>query len=108
MAGVLVIAALGFAAVELAAGDGASSPEGAVEALFRAIDQEDAIGAIEALEPSERRLLMSTVGDLQTRANGSGSPTPMPISAACRAWTSRSATWRCAPRTSPTAWWPSS
>jgi len=76
MAGVLVIAALGFAAVELAAGDGASSPEGAVEALFRAIDQEDAIGAIEALEPSERRLLMSTVGDLQDEGDRLGLTDP--------------------------------
>lgn len=65
LAGVLVIGALGFAATNLASGDGAASPEAAVEALFDAIDQEDAIGVVEAMEPSERRLLMDTLREVE-------------------------------------------
>jgi hypothetical protein len=65
LAGVLVIGALGFAATNLASGDGADSPEGAVEALFDAIDQEDAIGVVEAMEPAERRILMDTLREVE-------------------------------------------
>jgi len=69
IAGVLAVGALGFAAVNLAAGDGAASPEKAVEAFFGAMDQEDAIGVVEALEPTERRILMAALRETDREAS---------------------------------------
>lgn len=74
--GALVIASVGFAAVTLTAGDGASSPEAAVEAFFEAVDREDAIGVVESLEPSERRLLMATVRELEQQGERLGLTDP--------------------------------
>ncbi|MCB1039872.1 MAG: hypothetical protein KDA94_10140, partial [Acidimicrobiales bacterium] len=72
VAGILVIGSLGFAGISLTEGDGADSPEGAVEQLFDAIDDEDAIGVVEALEPSERRILMDALEQLQTEGERLG------------------------------------
>ncbi|CAN5743648.1 hypothetical protein BH10ACT1_BH10ACT1_20760 [soil metagenome] len=54
---VLALAAGAFGVSVLAAGDGADSPEDAVEAMFDAIDHEDPIGVLEALDPTERDIL---------------------------------------------------
>lgn len=76
LAGILVIGTLGFAAINLTAADGADSPEAAVEGLFEAIDQEDLIGMVESLEPAERRLLLSTVQELQAEGERLGLADP--------------------------------
>lgn len=64
-----VLAASTFAFVALTRPDGAGSPEEAVEALFAALEAEDAIGVMEALPPGEREVLLepmvATVGELQ-------------------------------------------
>ncbi|MCB0972027.1 MAG: hypothetical protein KDA97_11025, partial [Acidimicrobiales bacterium] len=71
-AGVLVVASFGFAVSSLTAADGASSPEEAVEDLFDAIDQEDAIGVVEALEPVERDILRQVLDDAQAETERVG------------------------------------
>jgi hypothetical protein len=67
-AGVLVIATLGFAVTDLTSSDGAASPEAAVQAFFDAVGDEDVIGVIESLEPSERRIVMRSVREVQAQA----------------------------------------
>ncbi|HEX2576171.1 MAG TPA: hypothetical protein VHK88_07460, partial [Aquihabitans sp.] len=57
----LAVVAGGFGIVALSAGDGADSPEAAVEAMFDAIDQEDVIGVLEALDPTERDILRPAI-----------------------------------------------
>jgi hypothetical protein len=69
LAGLAVLAAGVFGFSWLTAGDGASSPEAAVDRLFGAIANEDPIGALEALAPGERKVLRQPfediVGELQ-------------------------------------------
>ncbi len=69
LAGLGVVAAAVFAFSWLTAGDGADSPEAAVDSLFGALEEEDAIGALEALAPGERKVLREPfediVGELQ-------------------------------------------
>jgi hypothetical protein len=69
LAGLAVVTAGVFAFSWLTAGDGASSPEAAVDQLFGAIEDEDPIGALEALAPGERKVLREPfediVGELQ-------------------------------------------
>jgi hypothetical protein len=64
-----VLSAGTFAAVALTRPDGAGSPEAAVESLFEALGNEDAIGVMESLPPGERDVLLepmvATVGELQ-------------------------------------------
>lgn len=69
MAGLLVVAAVGFGIVQLSQGDGASSAEKAVEELFDAVDRQDAIGAAEALEPTERKILVDALEEAKTEAD---------------------------------------
>jgi hypothetical protein len=57
----LAVVAGGFGVVTLTAADGAESPEAAVRAMFDAIDHEDVIGVIEALDPVERDILRPAV-----------------------------------------------
>ena len=47
-----------FGVASLTGSDGAGSPEAAVEDLFAAISEEDAIGVLQALAPSEREVLV--------------------------------------------------
>lgn len=64
-----VLAATTFAVVALTRPDGAGSAEEAVEGLFAAIEDEDAIGVMESLPPGERDVLLdpmvATVAELQ-------------------------------------------
>ena len=64
-----VLAASTFAIIALSRPDGAGSPEEAVQNLFAALEQEDAIGVMEALPPNERAVLVepmvATVSELQ-------------------------------------------
>ncbi len=75
VAGVAVVGVLLaglFAVTSLTAADGADSPEGAVEHLFDALNDEDAIGALESLAPGERGMLVDPLRDIQaelTRLN---------------------------------------
>lgn len=69
MAGLLVVAAVGFGIVQLAQGDGASSAEDAVEELFEAVDRQDPIGAAEALEPSERKIVIDALEQAKSEAS---------------------------------------
>ena len=75
---VAAIAAVGallagmFAVTSLTAADGAGSPEAAVEDLFDALSDEDAIGALESLAPGEREMLVEPLQDIHaelTRLN---------------------------------------
>lgn len=61
---VAVAAAGAFAVTQLGGGDGAGSPEAAVETMFSAIGDEDLLGVLEALTPGERRALRPTVETL--------------------------------------------
>ncbi len=65
---VLAVAAGAFGVMTLAAGDGSESPEAAVEAMFAAIDQEDVIGVLEALDPVERDILRPAVEETGEQA----------------------------------------
>lgn len=56
--------AFAFALSSFFRSDGASDPEAAVEDLLDAIEQEDVIGALEALSPAERDVLEPAVIDL--------------------------------------------
>ena len=58
---VLAVGAGGFGVLALSSGDGADTPGAAVEAMFEAIDQEDVIGVLEALDPTERAILRPAV-----------------------------------------------
>lgn len=64
-----VLAASTFAVFALTRPDGAASPEAAVEALFAALEAEDAIGVMESLPPGEREVLLepmiATVAEFQ-------------------------------------------
>ena len=60
----VAVAAGAFGVVALAAGDGADSPEAAVDAFFDAIDHEDVIGVLEALDPEERQILRPAVEEI--------------------------------------------
>jgi hypothetical protein len=62
--GVLALLATGLAVTQLAAADGAENPEAAVRALFDAIDDEDPVGVLESLSPSERDLLVPSIEKL--------------------------------------------
>jgi len=61
IASVIAVLAAGFGLASLAQGDGASDPEGAVRDLFGAISDEDAIGVVQAITPSERSVLRPAV-----------------------------------------------
>lgn len=61
VAGVAALLAAAFGVASLAQGDGASSAEGAVEDLFDAIADEDAIGVMQAVTPAERSVLRPAV-----------------------------------------------
>jgi hypothetical protein len=69
VAAVALVAGTSFAAYALTRPDGADSPDGAVHQLFSAIDHEDALGVIESLPPSERKVLrdplVDSTGELQ-------------------------------------------
>ena len=69
VAAVALVAGTSFAAYALTRPDGADSPEGAVRQMFSAIDHEDALGVIESLPPSERKVLhdplVDSTGQLQ-------------------------------------------
>ncbi|MCU1372147.1 MAG: Flagellar basal body-associated protein FliL [Ilumatobacteraceae bacterium] len=68
VAGVLAVAAAGFALVSLTEGDGASSADDAVQELFEAVDRQDAIGVAESLEPTERRVLIDALEQTEAEA----------------------------------------
>jgi len=59
-----VLCGSAFAYLAVTAPDGAATPEDAVRHLFEAIDQEDAIGVLESLPPSERDVLKEPVVDI--------------------------------------------
>jgi hypothetical protein len=65
---VITVLAAGFGLSSLAQGDGASDPEGAVRDLFGAISDEDAIGVVQAITPSERSVLRPAVEDVAGEA----------------------------------------
>lgn len=65
---VLAVGAGAFGVLALSSGDGADSPEAAVEAMFDAIDQEDVIGVLEALDPTERAILRPAVEQTEEQA----------------------------------------
>ncbi len=65
MATVGVVLGAAFGVLSLSAGDGAGSPEEAVEDLFDAVAAEDAIGVLEAITPSERDLILPALKDLE-------------------------------------------
>lgn len=57
----IALVAGGFGVMQLTATDGPKSPDEAVRAFFDAVDHEDVIGVLEALEPSERQILRDAV-----------------------------------------------
>jgi hypothetical protein len=59
--GVIALLATGVAITQFLAADGAASPEAAVQAFFDAVDDEDALGVLESLAPSEREVLVPSV-----------------------------------------------
>jgi hypothetical protein len=59
--GVVAVLTTGLAITQLTAADGAESPEAAVQAFFDAVDDEDALGVLESLAPSERDVLVPSV-----------------------------------------------
>jgi hypothetical protein len=61
-----VLCGSAFAYLAVTAPDGAATPEEAVRHLFEAIDQEDAIGVLESLPPSERDVLKEPIVDIVT------------------------------------------
>jgi hypothetical protein len=61
--GLAFVAASTFAVYALTRPDGSDTPEGAVHQMFGAIDHEDALGVIESLPPSERRVLKDPIVD---------------------------------------------
>lgn len=65
VAATLTLLATGFAVTQLTGDDGAEGPEAAVQALFSAVDHEDALGVLESLTPSERRILVPSVQRLR-------------------------------------------
>ena len=65
---VLAMGAGAFGVLALSAGDGAESPEEAVEAMFDAIDNEDVIGVLEALDPAERQILRPAIEETGEQA----------------------------------------
>ena len=65
---VVAVAAGAFGVMVLSSGDGADSPEAAVDAFFNAIDHEDPIGVMEALDPEERQILRPALEDTSTEA----------------------------------------
>lgn len=67
VAAVAVLAG-GFGIASVLDGDGADTPEAAVEALFAAVDDEDVIGALEALDPGERGVLLPAMEELADEA----------------------------------------
>lgn len=67
VAAVAVLAG-GFGLASVLDGDGADSPEEAVEALFAAVDDEDVIGALEALDPGERGVLVPAIEQVADEA----------------------------------------
>ena len=64
----LAVGAGAFGVLALTSPDGASSPEAAVEALIDAVADEDAIGMLEALDPTERDILIPAVEDTKEEA----------------------------------------
>jgi hypothetical protein len=68
--GVLAVAAVGFLAVRAltGGGGGASSPEAAVESLAEALEAEDPIAALDAMEPGEVEALGDVVESAAARA----------------------------------------
>ncbi len=65
---VVAVGAGAFGVLTLSAGDGAESPAAAVEAMFDAVDHEDVIGVLEALEPNERQILRPAIEELARQA----------------------------------------
>ncbi|QXC63129.1 hypothetical protein KSP35_10285 [Aquihabitans sp. G128] len=65
---VLAVAAGAFGISVLSASDGAKTPEGAVHAMFDAIDHEDVIGVLEALDPNERDILRPAIEETGEQA----------------------------------------
>jgi hypothetical protein len=61
-----------FAYSNLVTDDGAPTPEAAVEQFIEAVADEDVIGALESLPPSERELLADAFADLSTEAERLG------------------------------------
>ncbi len=63
---VALVAAAVFAVASLASRDegGAGSPQGAVEALVAAVNESDALGALDVLLPGERRMLRGPLVDI--------------------------------------------
>ena len=55
-----------FAVSALTGGDGADSPEGAVESLFTAVEHEDLIGVLETLPDGERQALVEPIQDINS------------------------------------------
>ncbi len=68
MVAVMAVAAGAFGVMVLSAGDGADNPGAAVDAFFDAIDHEDVIGVVEALDPQERQILRPAVEDTGAQA----------------------------------------
>jgi hypothetical protein len=66
LAALVLLIGSGFAVFAFARPEGASSPEDAVRQLFDALDQEDAVGVLEALPPSERDVIKQPVLDIVT------------------------------------------
>ncbi|QYG93100.1 hypothetical protein HC251_12085 [Iamia sp. SCSIO 61187] len=68
--GVLAVAAVGFLVVRAATGGGggASSPEAAVEELAEALEAEDPIAALDAMDPGEVEALTDVVESASERA----------------------------------------
>lgn len=64
VASVLGLAAATFAVTSLAADGAPSSPEGAVEALFGAIGDQDALGVLDVMLPAERAVYQPFIEDM--------------------------------------------
>ena len=58
------IVAGGFAAISFGASDGSDTPEAAVEKLFDAVENADAVGVLESLAPGERASLQPGLDDV--------------------------------------------
>ena len=72
VAAILATVAGGFAFNTLTQPDGSTTPEAAVEALFDAIDDEDIIGVVEALEPNERKIVRPSLERLSEELERTG------------------------------------
>lgn len=72
MGAVGVLVGGSFAFASLTQDDGATTPEAAVEQFVEAVADEDALGALEALPPSERELLADAFQDIAGEAERLG------------------------------------